>query len=105
MTPVEGLDGIDLKSISPGSMIDVETKSRHYHIECLGGDTMRISGHPKFCPVPVLAQLQGSVGQEGPIDAGQITRGKHLIFILDRRTSVTTSKVVNVHVDRPFEPL
>ena len=104
MTPVEGLDGIDLKSISPGSMIDVETKSRHYHIECLGGNTMRISGHPRFCPAPVFAQLQGSVGGEGRFDEGQITRGKHLIFILDRQTPVTTSKVVNVHVDRPFEP-
>jgi len=42
MTPTSGLAGVDLNSLRPGSMIDVETKSRHYHIECLGGDKIRV---------------------------------------------------------------
>ena len=49
----ETLEWVDLKSMSPGSQIDVETKSRHYHIECLGGNSMKISGHPDYCPTPV----------------------------------------------------
>ena len=64
-TSSEVREGVDLKSLSPGSLIDMETKNRHYRIEYLGGTTMRISGHPAFCPSPVLAELQGSINREG----------------------------------------
>ena len=43
------------EKLSPGSQIDVETKSHHYHIECLGGNAIRIHGHPEYCPMPVVA--------------------------------------------------
>ena len=49
-TPSEVPEGVDLKNLSLGSLIDVETKSRHYQIECLGGNAIRISGHPEYCP-------------------------------------------------------
>jgi hypothetical protein len=52
---------VDCKSLLRGSLIDVETKSRHYRIECLGGNAIRIAGHPEYCPNPVPAQLHGSV--------------------------------------------
>jgi hypothetical protein len=100
MTSAEGFDAVELKSMRPGSLIDVETKSRHYQIECLGGNTMRISGHPDFCPAPVLAELQGSVDREGAVELGQIKRGKHLVFMLGEHLPVKTSKVLSVHVDR-----
>ena len=100
MTSAEGFDVVDLKSMKPGSLIDVETKSRHYQIECLGGNTMRISGHPDLCPAPVLAELHGSAGRGGPVELGQIKRGKHLVFVLGEHIPVTTSRVLSVHVDR-----
>ena len=50
---------IDLTSLGRGAVIDVETKNRHYKIECLGGNAIRISGHPEYCPVPVLGQRAG----------------------------------------------
>ena len=37
---------IDCKNLTRGSFIEVETASRHYRIECLGGSAVRISGHP-----------------------------------------------------------
>ena len=92
---------MDLKSLSPGSLIDMETKNRHYRIEYLGGTTMRISGHPAFCPTPVLAELQGSVNREGFCKTSAITPGKRAVFVLDEHIPVTTTKVVSVHVDRP----
>jgi hypothetical protein len=82
--------GVDLNSLPPGSMIDVETKSRHYHIECLGGDKIRVSGHPELCPEPVPAHL-----------LGLLARGAHLKFLLNDRRPVTTSRVVSLHVDSP----
>ena len=92
MAPTSGIAGVDLNSLRPGSMIDVETKSRHYLIECLGGDKIRVSGHPELCPEPVPAHL-----------LGLIARGTHLKFLLNDRRPVTTSRVVSLHVDQPVE--
>jgi hypothetical protein len=92
---------IDCKSLVRGSLIDVETKSRHYQIESLGGYAIRISGHPEYCPDPVAAQLQGSLNQEGVLELGLIGRGMRLMFLLDERRPVTTSRVLRIRVDQP----
>ena len=91
---------VDCKSLVRGSLIDVETKSRH-RIECLGGNAIRISGHPEYCPDPVPAQLHGSVDKEGILELGLIGRGMRLMFLLDEHHPVTTSRVLSVHVDQP----
>jgi hypothetical protein len=92
---------VDCKSLARGSVIDVETKSRHYRIECLGGHAIRISGHPEYCPVPVAAQLHGSVDKEGVLELGLVGRGMRMMFLLNERRPVTTSRVLHVHVDQP----
>ncbi|MEO8098066.1 MAG: hypothetical protein ABI811_10225 [Acidobacteriota bacterium] len=91
---------VDLKNLIPGALLDVETKSRHYLIECLGGNEIRISGHPDYCPQPVSALLQGSIDKNGVLESGLIERGSRLMFFLDSRP-VTTSQIVSVHVNRP----
>jgi hypothetical protein len=91
---------IDCKSLARGSWIDLETKSRHYRIECLGGNAIRISGHPEYCPDPVPAQVHGSVNQEGALELGLIGKGMRLIVLLNERRPVTTSRVLHVHLDR-----
>jgi hypothetical protein len=92
---------INCKGLEPGSLIEVETKSRHYKIECLGGSAIRISGHPDYCPDPVPARLQGSLNEEGIMEWGLIGRGMRLKFLLDEVRPVTTSSVLHVHVDQP----
>jgi hypothetical protein len=99
---VTSAEFVDCNNLAPGSRIDVETKSRHYRIECLGGNAVRISGHPEYCPDPVPAQLHGSVSKEGNLELGLIGRGMRLIFLLNERRPVTTSRVLHVHVDRPI---
>lgn len=89
------------KSLERGSLIDVETKSRHYKIEYLGGNRIRISGHPEFCPEPVTADLQGSFDGAGNFESGLIGRGMRLRFLLGGERPVTTSRVMTLHVDRP----
>jgi hypothetical protein len=98
MTSVES---VDCKSLAPGSLVNVETRSRHYQIECLGGIAIRISGHPQFCPSPVPGQLEGSFDQEGPLERGRIECGMRLRFVLDDDFHVTTSRVLSVQVDQP----
>jgi len=92
---------VDCNNLERGSLIDVETKSRHYQIECLGGNAIRISGHPKYCPVPIPAEFQGSFDKDGSLELGVIGPGRRLMFWLDEHHHVTTSRVLNVHVDRP----
>jgi hypothetical protein len=92
---------VDCQRLMRGSLIDVETKSRHYQIECLGGNAIRISGHPEYCPAPVPAHLHGSVDREGVLELGLIGRGKRMIFLVDEHRPVTTSRVLRVRVDQP----
>jgi hypothetical protein len=95
---MESVELVDCSSLAPGSRIDVETKSRHYFIECLGGNGIRISGHPEYCPEPVHVRLHGAVDHEGTMEFGIIGRGKRLMFFLDGQRPVTTSRVMRVHV-------
>jgi hypothetical protein len=96
---VEFLERVNLRSLDEGSVIDLETKSRHYRIEYLGGDQARISGHPRLCPTPVLAQLQGSIGHSG-IELRFIRQGMHLVFRrLDDCVLVTTSEITGIKVE------
>jgi hypothetical protein len=101
-TPAKAVEGVHLRSLRPGSLIDVETESRHYHIECLGRDSIRISGHPEYCPRPAEARLQGSVDEDGNVELGVIEPGLRLVFFLNHRP-VTTSKIVRAEVDPPEE--
>ena len=94
----EVFKGVDFKSLRVGSLLDVETKSRHYRIENLGGNAIRISGHPEYCPRPQVGQLYGSVNNEGEVEFGLVEPGMRLMFFLHDHP-VTTSRVVSVRVD------
>lgn len=91
---------IEYANLPPGSRLDVETRNRHYLIECLGGDAIRISGHPDYCPTPVEGKLEGAVDKQGVTEHGLIGRGKYLRFFLGDRRPVTTSRVLHVRVKR-----
>jgi hypothetical protein len=98
MTSSSDSGTLSLDTLQAGELIDVETKTRHYRIECLGGNAVRIQGHPEYCPEPTEAVLQGSVDQDG-IDLGHIARGKRLVFYLQGMRPVTTSNIVAFRVD------
>lgn len=91
---------VNLDSVVPGSMIDLETSSRHYQVECLGGNKVMISGHPKYCPEPVEARIYGSVNRQGILEAGLIGRGNRLMFSLGNHRPVTTSRVVKIQIEK-----
>ena len=91
---------VEFSSLPPGSLLDIETKNRQYHIECLGGVAIRISGHPEYCPTPVPGTLQGAADKHGFTEPGLIGKGKYLQFLLDDHRPVTTSRVVHLRVKR-----
>lgn len=94
---------VDCQSLPPGSLLDVQTKNRHYRIECLGGRRIRISGHPDLCPTPVAGTLQGSADKSGFVELGLVTSGRYLHFLLNDRP-VTTTRVVKVRLERAGNP-
>jgi hypothetical protein len=89
---------VDPQSLPPGSMLDIETRNRRYHVECLGGCRIRISGHPDLCPTAEPATLQGSVDKAG-VTERLISPGRYLQFVLHDRP-VTTTRVMKVRVQR-----
>ena len=95
----ELLEGLYLNHLTGGTTIDLETRSRHYQIEYVEGDRVRISGHPRWCPTPTLARLCGSRGGSTGFAAGYIGCRMRLVFErLDDCMPVTTSEVTDIHV-------
>lgn len=91
---------VDCKNLPPGSLLDVETRNRHYRIEFLGGHDARISGHPALCPTPVPVELRGSSDTEGVLEPDLISCGRYLEFLMPDHSPVMTSRVLKVSVER-----
>jgi DUF2075 family protein len=95
----ELLEGVYLSSLATGSTIDVETRSRHYQIQYLERDQVRISGHPRWCPTPTPARVCGSRGGSEGFETGYIGCGMRLVFErLDNPVPITTSVITDVRV-------
>jgi hypothetical protein len=95
---LDATEGIYLRNLDPGAILDVETKSRHYKIEYVGGDEVLISGHPSLCPAPVSAQLRGSLKSSGEVQPGFLGMGLRLAFRrLNDDLPVITSAVQDIH--------
>jgi hypothetical protein len=93
------LDGVYLSSLDMGSIVDLETKSRHYRIEYLEGDRVRISGHPRWCPTPTLARVCGSRGGSEGFAENYIGCHMRLVFErLEDSVPVTTSEITDIRV-------
>ncbi len=93
----EPLEGIQLGNLTEGTVLDLETKSRHYRVEYLGGSVVRISGHPLWCPTPTVATLHGSTDRTGTLEVGFIGRGMRLVFRrLEDGAMVTTSEIADI---------
>ena len=91
------VQGFYLHDLNPGSVMDVETTSRHYRIEYVGGDEILISGHPSLCPQPVLAELRGSLAITGVVQHGFVGCGMRLEFRrLNDDLPVITSAIMDI---------
>jgi hypothetical protein len=86
---------VNCEGLPPGSLLEVETRNRQYRIECLGGNAIRVSGHPDYCPTPVDGRV---------MESGLIERGAHLHLLLEGRRPLTTSRVMHVRVKQPKTP-
>ena len=91
---VEG--GVYLKDLPKGSRIEVTTENRDYHLTMAADGKAMISGHPRFCPQPILVNIQGSSWGGSMLKVAYIGRGMHLEFQHPEYRTVTTSRIVEI---------
>src|SRR5712692_8404270 len=71
-------EGVSLDDLAVDAVVEVVTGHHTYRLENRGGGAVLISGHPAFCPEPVLMWLHGAVGDSHEIKMWFIGRGMRL---------------------------
>jgi hypothetical protein len=75
---IEG--GVRLQDLEPGSMLKVHTQNTCYEIVVLHDGLAYLSGHPLYCPQPVLVTIAGSTWGGSMLKVRFIGQGMHLEF-------------------------
>ncbi len=91
---VEG--GVYLRDLPCGAEIQVLTRNRCYLIIKQSAEEALISGHPDFCPSPVLVKVDGSNWGGSMLKRGFIGRGMRLEFRHPVFQTVTTSLISEI---------
>ncbi|HEY2017827.1 MAG TPA: hypothetical protein VGH38_30185 [Bryobacteraceae bacterium] len=91
---IEG--GVHLRDMQPGTVLEIETENRAYTLRYQGLGQALISGHPVFCPEPVLVTIHGSTWGGSMIKSGYIGRGMRLEFGHPTYLPITTSVIRQV---------
>lgn len=91
---IEG--GVFLDKLPVGSVLHVRTMNTSYTIE-KREDGNYISGHPKYCPEPTRAAINGSTWGGSMIKIGFIGRGMFLEFHTVKHAGrITTSQIQDI---------
>jgi hypothetical protein len=91
---IEG--GVHLEDLPNGSALEVKTENRSYVLVLQGPGKALISGHPKFCPNPVLVSIHGSSWGGSMLKVAFIGRGMHLEFQHPEYQTITTSRILDI---------
>ena len=91
---IEG--GVHLSDLPLGTVLEVQTQNHVYRIVNENDGAAWISGHPVFCPEPVLVDIHGSTWGGSMIRQQYIGRGMHLEFGCQYFWRITTSRILDV---------
>jgi hypothetical protein len=75
---IEG--GVYLCDLPRESTLEVETQNRSYTIVLFESGVALISGHPRYCPEPVMVKIEGSNWGGSMLKPSYVGRGMHLEF-------------------------
>src|SRR5207244_11201651 len=75
---IEG--GVFLDSLQPATVLQIQTRHHCYTAVVIGGSRALISGHPQYCPQPVLVAIAGSTCGGSMLTLHFAGRGMHLEF-------------------------
>jgi len=92
---IEG--GVSLGDLPPSTVLEIQTQHHRYTAVFLGESQVLISGHPEYCPEPVLVAIAGSTWGGSMLKLRYIGRGMHLEFCHpEYRTPIVTSRIQEV---------
>ena len=89
-------EGVCLDELRPGDHLEIQTRSRCYHLLNQGDGDALIYGHPEYCPDPVKVKVSGSTWGGSMLKQGFIGEGMYLQFRLPQRSTITTSRIVAI---------
>jgi len=75
---IEG--AVRLQDLEPGAVLRMNTENTCYEIVVLHRGSAYLSGHPHYCPQPVLVTIAGSTWGGSMLKVHFIGRGMHLEF-------------------------
>ncbi|MCU1259960.1 MAG: hypothetical protein JWO80_2845 [Bryobacterales bacterium] len=91
---IEG--GVYMDDLDAGDVLVVETRNTNYRLVNHGRGRALISGHPEFCPDPVLVTVEGSNWGGSLLKASFIGRGMCLEFRHPVFQTITTSPILHI---------
>lgn len=92
---IEG--GVYLRDLPSEAKLEVETQNRSYTLVHQGGGEALLSGHPKYCPHPVLVRIAGSNWGGSMLKAAYLGRGMHMEFRHpDYDRPIVTSRILEI---------
>jgi hypothetical protein len=94
---IEG--GVYLRDLPERSQLEVATRNRAYRIVLERDGAAWISGHPQYCPEPVLCRISGSNWGGSMIKTAYLGRGMHMEFRHPEfKGPIVTSAIVDIRV-------
>ena len=94
---VEG--GVYLRDLPDESTLEVVTQNRPYTLVVRNDGHALISGHPEFCPEPVLVHISGSNWGGSMLKLAFVGRGMHLEYRHpDYVGPIITSPIVDIRL-------
>lgn len=94
-------EGVAVDELPVGAVLEVATGHSTYLVENRGEGKVLISGHPTYCPEPVLVDLHGSVGGVSLLKIWFIEPGSKMEFQHPTFGVVRTSRVRSVRELKP----
>jgi hypothetical protein len=92
---IEG--GVFLKDLPSAAVLQIQTQHHCYTAVLLNDGSALISGHPQYCPQPVLVVIAGSTWGGSMLKQRFVGRGMHLEFCHpEYRTPIVTSRIEEI---------
>lgn len=88
--------GVELHNLPTGAVVEVTTRNHIYTLENRGDGEVLISGHPKYCPMPVLVRFHGSTWGTPMIRGRYIGREMRMEFWHPEYGVLVTSEVADI---------
>jgi hypothetical protein len=90
--------GVFLRKTPIGTVIEAETANHRYRLVHVDKGSAEISGHPIYCPEPVLVELRGARWLDKTLDDCYLAPGLKLQFVDRTGRSVLTSHIRSIRV-------